>query len=158
MGRKLGFVLCAVLLVAATARAQNPHNEEKAIRALAAHWQQDWNRDDVKALAGLLSVDADYVTDNGTWLRGRSEFENWRTHLQPAIFQHSTWSNNQMSFRFLQPDIAVLHLAWTIRAGPPGMGVPAPSRSGISTWILVKVRHGWQIRAAQDTEIRQSPH
>ncbi|HVB34558.1 MAG TPA: SgcJ/EcaC family oxidoreductase [Patescibacteria group bacterium] len=158
MRKQLGVAFCAMLLLAGTARAQNPRKDEHRIRALAAHWQQNWNRDDPKALAGLLSADADYVTVDGTWLRGRAEFENWRAHIQPPAYRHSSWTNNQLTFRFLDPDIAILHIRWTINLSPAQINVPSRSRSGISTWILVKLGSGWKIRAAQNTETRQASH
>lgn len=148
MRKPLFLAFCAVFLLAATARAQNPSKEERKIRALSAKWQKAWNQNDLRTLAGLLSVDADYVTDDGTWLRGRTEFENWRTHLQPRAGQQSTRETNRLVFHFLQPDIAVAHLRWTIIGKT---GDRSPLRTGISTWLLVKVRNGWKIRAAQDT-------
>jgi uncharacterized protein (TIGR02246 family) len=157
MRKTLGLALCALLLCAANARAQNPRKDEQAIRDLAAQWQQDWTRDDTKALAGLLSVDADYVTVDGNWLRDRAEFEDWRAHIQPQVFKQGTWTNSALTFRFLQPDIVILHLSWTISAGHPQIVAPAESRSGISTWMLVKLASGWKIRAAQDTETRTAP-
>jgi uncharacterized protein (TIGR02246 family) len=140
-----------MLLACATARAQNPSKDERAIRALAAHWQTDWNNHNEKALAGLLAVDADYVTDQGVWLRGRAEFQDWFARRHRGMYAASQWTNDQLTIRFLQPEIAIVHLTWTIRGDLDRSGAPRKPRAGISTWLLVKVGDGWKIRTAQDT-------
>lgn len=151
MWKSIGLGLCAVLLVGATAQAQNPSKQEREIRAVAAHWQNDWNHHDFKALANLLSIDSDYVTDQGVWLHGREEFENWFAQEHRAMYQTSHWSNNQLTIRFLQPNIAIVHLTWGIHGELNANGKPLPGRPGIATWLLVKVGDGWKIRTAQNT-------
>lgn len=151
MRKRLGWALCAMLLVCATARAQNPRKDERAIRAIATHWQNDWNRHDGKALAGLLAVDADYVTNRGVWLRGRADFESWFAGGPGSTHAAGQWLNVHLTLRFLQPEIAIVHLTWTLHGNSDAKGAPQRSRSGISTWLLVKLGAGWKIRTAQDT-------
>lgn len=151
MRTQLGLALSAVLLFGATARAQNPSKDERAIRTVAAHWQSDWNHHNFKALAGLLAVDADYITDQGAWLRGRAEFEKWFAGQHRGMYAASQWTNQQLTIRFLQPEIAIVHLTWGIRGDLDQNGAARKPRPGISTWLLVKVGAGWKIRSAQDT-------
>jgi uncharacterized protein (TIGR02246 family) len=135
---------------ARTAAAQNPSKDERAIRAVAARWQQDWNRHDYKALGDLLAVDGDYITDAGVWLRGRQEFVDWHAK-HPQMYRDSSWTNNELTLRFLQPEIAILHLTWGVKGDLDAKGAPLPGRPGISTWLLVKISGHWKIRSAQDT-------
>ena len=151
MRKQLGLALCATMLLCATARAQNPSKDKRAIRAIAAHWQDDWNHHNYKALGNLLSADADYITDDGVWLRGRSEFENWHATEHRVMYLGSHWTNNEVTIRFLQPDIAIVHLTWAIRGDLDQKGLPRKGRPGISTWLLLKLGDGWKIRSAQDT-------
>jgi uncharacterized protein (TIGR02246 family) len=151
MRKQLGLALCAVLLLCATARAQNPSKDERAIRAIAAHWQDDWNHHNFKALANLLSADGDYITDEGVLLEGRAQMENWFAAEHRVMYMGSRWTNNEVTIRFLQPDIAIVHLTWAIRGDLDQKGLPRKGRPGISTWLLVKLGDGWKIRSAQDT-------
>lgn len=151
MGKKIGLALCAILLLAGTARAQNPSKEERAIRALAAHWQNDWNHHNFKALANLLTVDGDYVTDQGVWLQGRAAFKNWFAKEHLRMYQASRWTHDQLTIRFLQPDIAVIHIRWAIQGDLDQSSRPRKARPGISTWLVVKLGDGWKIRVAQAT-------
>lgn len=150
-GKKVALALCVALWAVTTAQAQNPHKDEKAIREVAAHWQQEWNRHDFKALGNLLAPDADYVTDTGVWLRGRDEFVDWHATQHPEMYRNSQWMNNEVTLRFLQPEVAIVHLTWGRQGDLDAHGALRHGRSGISTWLLVKVGGGWRIRAAQDT-------
>lgn len=151
MRKQLGLALCAVLLVCATARAQNPSKEERAIRAVAAHWQDDWNHHNYKALANLLAADGNYITDEGVLLEGRAQIENWFSNEHQQMYMGSQWTNNEVTIRFLQPDIAIVYVTWAIRGDLDQKGLPRKGRPGISTWLFVKLGDGWKIRSAQDT-------
>lgn len=151
MRKRIGMALCAVLVLCATARAQNPSKDERQIRALAKHWQDDWNHHNFTALANLLSVDGDYVTDQGVLLRGRTEFENWFGKVHRQMYLNSHWTNTDVKLRFLQPEIVLVHLSWGMHGDLDQRGMPRKGRPGISTWLVVKVGDGWKIRAAQDT-------
>ena len=151
MQKRLGLALCAVLFLCATARAQNPSKDERAIRSVAAHWQNDWNNHNYKALANLLVPDGDYINDGGAWLRGRAEIVNWYASEHRQMYLGSHWTNNEVTIRFLQPDIAIVHITWGIRGDLDQKGLPRKGRPGISTWLLVKLGDGWKIRSAQDT-------
>jgi uncharacterized protein (TIGR02246 family) len=144
MRKPVLLALCPLLLLAAAARAQTPAKDERAIREFAARWQENWNHHDVKALSGLLTDDADFVTGSGDWLRGRAEFEDWVAHRGQPDFNDSVWANDQVGLRFLMPDIAIVHITWQIRGGSK------PSR-GITTWVLIRAGGKWWIRAAQET-------
>ena len=151
MRKEIGLALCAVLLLCATARAQDPVKETREIRAVAAQWQNDWNHHNASALAGLLTEDADYVTYQAFWLRGRTQFERWFGAIESQKPSPREWINDEVTLRFLQPEIAIVHVAWRWRSTSAGKGGGSPWRSGTSTWLLVKLGDGWKIRAAQDT-------
>ena len=151
MRKQMGLALCAVLIVCATARAQDPRKDERAIRAVAAHWQDDWNHHNFKALASLFAVDGDYVNDEGLLLRGRAEVANWYAGDHRQMYLGSRWTTYEFTFRFLQQDIAIIHARWTVSGDLDQKGLPRKRRSGISTWLRVKLGDGWKIRTAQDT-------
>lgn len=151
MPKKIGLVLIFILVAGAIARAQNTPKVERAIRAVAEHWQQDWNRHDYKAVGALLTPDADYVTDSGVWLRGRDAFIDWHAKQHPEMYRNSQWTNSNVTIRFLQPEVAIVHVEWGRQGDLDLHGKLRRGRPGISTWLLVKVGAGWRIRTGQDT-------
>jgi uncharacterized protein (TIGR02246 family) len=151
MRRQMGLALCAALLICVAARAQNPSKDERAIRAVAAHWQDDWNNHNYKAMAGLFTADGDYITDEASLLQGRGEIENWFGTEHRQMYLGSHWTNNEVTLRFLQPDIVIVHVTWAIHGDLDQKGLPRKGRPGISTWVMVKLGAGWKIRSAQDT-------
>ncbi len=152
IGKWAGLAVCAATLCAAMpARAQNPAKDERAIRRVAEYWQQDWNHHKAQALADLLTEDADYGNFQGYWLRGRKQIEDWFTGLPSASPSASHRTNQEVSLRFLQPDIVVVHITWSMSAGASSHGAAARTRPGISTWVMVKQGSQWRIRDAQDT-------
>ncbi len=152
IAKQTGLALCAAILCAAIpARAQNPEKDERAIRRVATYWQQDWNHHKAEALADLLTEDADYVNFQGFWLRSRKQFRDWFTGLASANPSARHWTTNDVSLRFLQPDIVVVHITWSVSADASSHGAAARTRPGISTWVMVKEGSHWKIRDAQDT-------
>lgn len=141
----------AVAAAPPAAVPQAVRHEEVAIRKLAAAWQEDWNRHDAKALAAMVTEDVDFVTAEGDWLMGREAFQDWLARGAQTTFKNSVWTNDQVIIRFLMPDIAIVHVTWAIGGVLSRAGSAAKSGPGITTWVLVKGRGKWIIRAGQNT-------
>jgi uncharacterized protein (TIGR02246 family) len=152
LGKWAALTVCAAILCAAIpAHPQNPEKDERAIRRVAEYWQQDWNHHKPKALADLLTEDADYVNFQGFLLRGRKQIEDWFTGLPAANPAARHRTNQEVSLRFLQTDIVVVHITWSVSAGAASGSAAKRTRLGISTWVMVKQGSQWRIRDAQDT-------
>jgi uncharacterized protein (TIGR02246 family) len=88
--------------------------DTKAIRDLEARWQDGWNRHDISALADLFTEDADFVTVIGKWCKGKKEFYDYHVRLHQVMFKDSIWKTTNTQIRFLQPDVAIVHVNWGI--------------------------------------------
>jgi uncharacterized protein (TIGR02246 family) len=115
--------------------------DEALIRQVAQRWEQAWNAHDMTAMAPLVSEDADFVNVWGIHWQGRARIEQEHAERHRAQFRDSTWITRELRVQFLKPDVALVHLAWTLQ----------PLREGLFTWIMLKERDKWLIRAAHNT-------
>jgi uncharacterized protein (TIGR02246 family) len=132
--------------------------DTKAIRDVEAHWQDAWNRHDISGLADLFTDDADFITVIGRWCKGKKDFHDYHVRLHQVMFKDSVWKTTDTQIRFLRPDVAIVHVNWTITGDRNADGTPRPaSRSGIFTQVMVKQGGHWLITASQNTNIEAVP-
>lgn len=122
-----------------------------SIRHLEQSWCQAWNRHDVRALADLLTMDADFVTVGGDWLRGRTEFRKHHALYHATSFKHSTFTVKGTSIKFLHPDLALTHVTWRMVGDFDPDGTPRKPRRGIFTQVLFRSQGRWRIMASHNT-------
>ena len=148
-------VLLALLFVPVRSDAQTPDDETR-IRDLATRWEKAWNRHDIKSLATLLTVDADFVNVAGRHWKGRSEIEAAHTERLPQ-FKDSTWTTKKVTVQFIRPDVALVHVDWGIVGDTDPDGTARKPRDGVFSWIAVKTDARWLIRSVQNTNINNPP-
>jgi hypothetical protein len=122
----------------------------------------------MNAFGALFASDADFVPVTGRWLRGQQEIQTYHAFIHgtipldtpgidvPArahgVFKATTFHFDQISVRFVRPDVAITHGAWTAH-GDPRTNEP---RHGMFTFVVVKDRGHWSITSAQNTEINRT--
>lgn len=141
--------LISMAFVAASLHAQT-NGDEARIRALATYWESAWNGHDMKALAALFADDADFVNVGARLWKGRTEIEAQHA-ARLHQFAESTWATKEVTVQFLSPDISLVHVSWGLKGDKDPDGKPREPREGVFTWIVVKERGEWLIRAAQNT-------
>ena len=129
-------------------------SDQKQIVEVVQKWQDEWNRHDMKALAGLLAEDADVVTVSGTRLRSRKEFEEDHTKSHAGILKESILTNLGVEVKFVRPDIAIAHGEWSITGVKERDGTLRPPQKGMFTWMLEKRNESWSIIGVQNTFVR----
>ena len=149
------FAFLLILSAAPPAGAQATDDESK-IRTIAADWGRAWNKHDMKALAGLFTEDADFVNVGAKHWKGRKEIEAQHA-ARLSQFLESEWATKGVSIQYLKPDIALVHVEWSLRGDKDPGGTPRQPREGIFTWVVVKKGEGWLIRAAQNTNLSNLP-
>jgi uncharacterized protein (TIGR02246 family) len=130
------------------------NQDETDIRAVAMGLQEAWNHHDMKAWASLFTEDADFVNVVGWWWKGRPQIEKKHTDAHVFIFRESTLSIDEVHTRFLTPQIAVVHVLWSLTGHKNPDGTPGLPRKGIFTQVLQKQSGKWLISAAQNTDSR----
>jgi uncharacterized protein (TIGR02246 family) len=138
------FAVCIILSVAflskfvVTANAQS--GPEEAVSGLMAAW----NLKDAQAFASQFTEDATFVNVNGALWVGKKDIED--RHAKAGIFKSSHAEIKPDSVRLLRPDIAMVHVSWTITGDPRD---PQP-RSYLMTMVVSKRNGRWLIVAAQN--------
>jgi uncharacterized protein (TIGR02246 family) len=77
--------------------------------------------------------------------RHRFELEAFR-----FVFRDSRLTITDVNTRFLRPDVAVVHVRWTMTGAKTPPGLPEP-RQGIQTLTFTKQQGQWLIAALQNT-------
>ena len=127
------------------------HNQDEAeIRDLQARQADTWNRHDAKAYAQLFTEDGDVVNVVGWWWKGRPEIEKKLTAAYAFVFAESTLTIIETHVRFLDPEIAIAHVRWTMVGARTPRGIPEPT-CGIQMQVLQKGAGKWLIASFQNT-------
>jgi uncharacterized protein (TIGR02246 family) len=126
---------------------------DTAAAALAARFEDAWNRHDMSRLGELVTDDADWVTVGGTRLRGRAQVQSVHEQLHATTLAQTTWTNEALSVAPVSPGAALLHMTWSVQGDRPADGTPPPPRRGIFSWLLVEQAGQWRIRAAHGTNL-----
>ena len=149
--------VCSILLMACwlgpqRLAAQTP--DEAEIRKVEMSLQDAWNQHDMKAWTSFFTEDADFVNVAGWWWKGRGEIEKKHAAIHAYMFRDSTLTIDEVHTRFLTPEIAVVHVSWTLVGHKNPDGSVGQPRKGIFTQVLQKGNGKWLIAAAQNTDSR----
>jgi uncharacterized protein (TIGR02246 family) len=160
--KTVAIISLALFIFASRSESSSPRPDqsadEKAIQDVEARWQNAWNRHDISALADLFTEDADFITVIGKWCKGKKEFYDYHVRLHQVMFKDSIWKTTDTQVRFLNPEVAIVHVNWTITGDRNADGTPRPnSRDGIFTQVMVKQGGQWRITASQNTNIQPVP-
>jgi uncharacterized protein (TIGR02246 family) len=126
--------------------------DEAAIRAVETRSREAWNRHDPSAYAARYAEDADSVNVVGWWWKGRPEIEQKVAAAHRFIFRNSVLSSDVAAIRFLTPDIAVVHVRWSMIGHLNLDGSRAETRHGVSSEILQKQAGQWMIASFHNTD------
>lgn len=142
--------LVFLVLAAGVPIAVQAEEGEAELRALAMRWEHAWNRHDMKALAALFTGDADFVNVGARHWKGRNEIEAQHA-ARLDQFRQSRWTTKDVTVQFLTHDVALVHVVWGLTGDKDPDGTARQPREGVFTWVVVKERADWLIRAAQNT-------
>ena len=126
--------------------------DEPAIRDLETRLQEAWNRHDAKTYASFFAEDGDCVNVVGWWWKGRPQIEKKVADAHVLMFRESMVTNDEIHFRFLTSEIAVVHVRWSMVGNRNPDGTPGPPRRGIQTHILQKQAGKWWIVAFNNVD------
>ena len=119
-------------------------------------WQQCWNSHNMDAMGAMLRDDVDFVNVAGVWLQGKQATVNdHKQKHEGVMFKNSIWKTERVTIKYVQPDIAVLHIGWGLTGDNDADGTPRPPRRGIFTWVVSKEKDKWQLLAAANVNIRE---
>jgi uncharacterized protein (TIGR02246 family) len=156
-----------LFLLAGVGVASAAERGEEAVRVAVNRFAEAWNRRDMDAFGALFAEDAAFVNVAGQLWKGRKEIQRRHAYTHgtiareavpealPAnygIFKSSTYHFDRIDVRFLGPDLAIAHGAWTML----GDARTVEPRRGMMTFTLTRHGDNWLYEAAQNTEINRS--
>ena len=154
---------CIVLICCCTGNSSYcqhvPAYDKKDIFALndiANKWQRYWNTHDMDSMGTLLREDVDFINVAGVWLKSKALAvkDHKEKHLG-ARFKTSVWTTDSVVVKYVQPNVAVMHVGWGISGDFENDSIPRPPRHGIFTWVVSKQNNKWLLLAIQNTNIKE---
>ena len=142
----LAAVLSAVVAMPIDARA-----EADRPQALVDGFIRGWNAHDMKALGELFTEDADFVTAEGKWWKGRAWIVSQLGRAHAAKLKTTMMVETNTTVRTVRPDVAVVHFEWEVSGELGADGQPLITRHGILQIVAVKQAGGWRMVSVQDT-------
>jgi uncharacterized protein (TIGR02246 family) len=137
----------ALLTTVTPAFAQGTPADEAAIRKVTEQFSPAWAKADSKALAGVYTADADYVSSTGLVAKGHAEIEKAYAAQFAGAYKGTSLKAGVTNVRFLKPDIAIVNGTFEVAGMRGSDGREAPPRKGISTSVVVKQNGQWLITA-----------
>jgi len=126
-------------------------DDSAAIRELQVRQADAWNRHDAAAYSDLFTQDGDAVNIMGWWWKGRDEIEARLSEAFAYVFRESKLTITDVDIRFLDANIAIAHVQWTMAGAQAPPGAPEPPRQGIQLQVLRKEQGRWRIASFQNT-------
>lgn len=159
-------VLVALGLFSAGRMFASP-NDTAEVQKVVEGFALAWNHHDMNAFGELFAPDAQFVNVTGFLMKGREDIQShhaWSHGAIPqtaqipgtraenyGIFRHSTMKFDIADVRFLGKDVALVHVNWQL-SGDARTSTP---RGGVFLFVLNQGTDGWQIAAAQNTEVNR---
>lgn len=126
---------------------------EAPIQALFQQLLLAWNRGDGTAYGELFTEDADYITFDGTHVKGREDIARSHQQLFDTHLKGSRLVGRVKDVRFLSPTVALVHATGgTIMAGK---STPSAERDSIQTLVAIQREGEWLFTAFHNN--RQRP-
>ena len=140
----VGFVVAAM---AVPVLGQRWSADEAAVRKLMDSMVTAWAKGDVKALAAVYSVDAEYASSTGFTANSRAEIEQAYVGQFGGVYKGTSLKLTITKVRFLTADVAQVNADFEVTGMRGPGGQPAPPRKGSNTSILVKTKGEWLMTA-----------
>jgi uncharacterized protein (TIGR02246 family) len=104
------------------------------------------------AWGSYFTDDADFVTHGGIWWASRDEnVEGHKNIPESVVYQKKTYVQHIATIREIAPGVALVHTRWRWPNHVPPAADAPEDRGGIISYVLVKRRDRWLIRAAHNT-------
>jgi uncharacterized protein (TIGR02246 family) len=132
--------------------------DENAIRSIEDRFNRAWNDHRPAEMAKSLADDAQFVTVNGAWLKGRAAFQDLVERLHKGPFKDSRRETLDLQIRFLAPDTALAFSRFRISDDVDDDGRTIPPREGVSTRVVIRQDGHWRTVAVHNTDIRNRRH
>ncbi len=158
--RKIFIAFSAFVFFASPSRvaAQTAATEARqSLDQFRQAWRDAWTRRDLDALEKLQAEDFDWVTADGTWLKGRAAFRAHHERLFARNFSGAQWSTFDEKIELVDPTLAIEIRATRIEGDTYADGRARAPRRSIGTRVYVRKNAQWLLQASHNTIIAPLP-
>ncbi len=148
--------MISVMILSALATvtfAQNTIEDKKQIEAGVDALIKSWNNHDYADLKDYATADCEWVNIVGMWWKNRDEVQYAHDAFHKSMFKNTALSKNQITIRFVTPDVAIVHLDQHIGAYTTPNGHEFPEADNLTTLVFVKKEEKWLMTAGQNVVV-----
>ena len=117
-------------------------------------FMQAWNSHDMSGICRVFAEDADWVSVNGSRVKGCEEIQSLLGKEHAAWARTTTIAKTSSSIKFLSRDAALVHLHWEMTGAPARAGAPVGPLRGVTLFATAKRGANWVVVAGQVTGSR----
>ncbi len=108
-----------------------------------------WNRGSGEGFATPFSETADFLTFDGTHLKGRKEIAAFHQQALDTVLKGPRLESEVNFVRFVNSQLALMHVVF--RAILPGQTESSSSRDSLPLYVVTKGDEGWQVEGLLNT-------
>lgn len=124
---------------------------EAANRALVDAYQSAWNSHDMSSIPDLVTNEVDWVAGGGRG-RGAERLQRGLTNLHSGKYKETVLTILDVDTAVLRPDLALVHIGWTLNGERDEKGGLVRPQEGLFTWVTVKDGPRWRIRSSVNSK------
>jgi uncharacterized protein (TIGR02246 family) len=129
--------------------AQTITADESAIRDFHRQMIDAWNQSSGEGFAAPFSETADFITFEGTHLKGRKEIAAFHQQAFDTVVKGTRLEGEVSFVRLVNSQLALMLVV--IRVILPGQTESSPSRDSLPLYVVTKRDEGWQIEGLLNT-------
>jgi uncharacterized protein (TIGR02246 family) len=126
--------------------------DAQALRAIAAAYAAAWNQHDASSFSDFFAEDADFVTFQGIWIKGRAAIQTAHQFIFDGPFKNTSIRYLEDTQALRGSDAAVLRAKWEL-TGADAAGAAFPARTGMFIFVFHRLDGQWRLVAGQNTDI-----
>jgi uncharacterized protein (TIGR02246 family) len=146
-------VASACVAVSHSAVAADSATDEKAIRQVVKDYETIWNKHDMSTFGNLFTDDAEWVNVVGHVWRGKADIKKAHQVVHETNFKNRNMKFDNMTVRFIRPDVAVSIVKWTLDGFEAPDGRHFPKGQNVATLVFVKQDGKWLISSGENVTV-----
>lgn len=127
--------------------------DEKAIRQVVTDYVTLWNKHDMSTFDSLITSDAEWVNIVGMVWRGSDEIKKVHQVVHETNFKNRGMQFDNMTVRFIRPDVAVSIVRWTLDGFDAPDGRHFDKGANVATLVFVKQDGKWLITSGENVTV-----
>jgi uncharacterized protein (TIGR02246 family) len=142
------------------ALADDTPKDEAAVRDLVKAFETASNKHDAKAFASVFASDAHFTNVLGTTRHGRKAIEEFHrplfegdTSKGTPSFKNAVLKIDEVTVRFLRPDVASVDIRWTQTGSVAPDGRDRGTRKRLMSWVVTKENGTWQVAVMHNMDL-----